>query len=150
MATRATQNFVYSRAFMDKMLTTFTTVPGAKLIVTPTVHLVMGNLGTITPDTTLATLAALEANFTGYAAAVGALTVPVRMSSNGDAALMEVNFTQTGSAQGATVTGYYVTDGTILVGAEAFPANQSVPFAFTNDFLGLTVILPGQCFQASS
>lgn len=147
---KSTQNFVYSRAFMDAILKTFTTIPAQKLITTPTVHLLMGALPQMSPDVTLAALAALEANFTGYAAATGALIDPVRMSINGDAALLNVEFQQTGPAQGATVTGYYVTDGTVLVGWEAFPANGAVPFAYTNDYLALNVILPGQCFQASS
>ena len=146
------KNVVYSRAFMDKVLAAYKTLPAAALIPTLTVRLLMGNLPALTADTPLATLVGLEANYSGYAAQTPVATVPVTSSTNVEGYIGTALFESATASPfvSATVTGYFVTDGTIVVAMEAFPAGISYGFTAANNFLSLGVILPGNLYQATT
>lgn len=146
------KNPVFSRAFMDKVLTALKTVPGAALIPTLTVRLLAGTLPALTPDTPLATLTGLEANYSGYAALTPVPTVPVQLSVNAEGYIASTTFVATTASPfvPATVTGYFITDGTNLVAMEAFPAGQQYPMSAAGVFLDLDIALPGQLIQATT
>lgn len=146
------QNLVYSRAFMDTVLDAYKTVPGGALITAPTLRLLQGALPAITPDTALADLVALEANFSGYGADTFTLTVPVQSSTNVQCAIGSGTFVATTASPfvGNTITGYFVTDGTNLVASEAFPLSSPVPIDAVGKFLTLNVALPGNLFQPAA
>lgn len=151
-AVRETLTFVYNRPFLDAMLKAFTTIPTAKLIATPTLRLCTGAMPLITADTTLAALVALETNFSGYAPATPTLTDPTRLSQGAEGAIATATWVATSASPfvPGDITGYFLTDGTVLVGAEAFPAGQDVQIAFVGDWLTLQLVLPAQANQASS
>lgn len=147
-----TQNFVYNRTFMDNLLKAFSTIPAAKLIATPTLCLLTGSPPNITPDTLLSDLAAAKANFSGYVDGTPPLTVPVRLSSGAEAAIGSSTFVATTASPFVSnvIVGYYLTDGTNLVGGELFPSGTVLPIAFAGDFVEIDLVLPGACYQAAS
>lgn len=146
------QNLIYARSFADAWLDAFSTIPTAKLIAAPTVRLLMGALPAITPDTTLAALEALEANFSGYGADTITLTVPAQPSTKVEGAIGSATFIAATASPfvSSNVSGYFLTDGTNLVAAEAFPNGQVFPIAAAGQFLTINVVLPNNLYQATS
>lgn len=138
-----TQIFTWIQATIATMLAALSARPAAALLSTPTVHLFTGN-PVINPQTVLATLTALEATFTGYAAAaLPALAGPINLPGATYGMHGEVDFIGGGSfSTPNTITGYYVTDtgNTILYGAEML--TTPVAIAHTGDYLSIDVILP--------
>jgi hypothetical protein len=136
---------------MDTVLLALKTVPGGALIVSGKARLSKDPSFAPTPDSTIASLAALEADYTGYAA--GGIAVVLTTSLNlspgclGD--LATALFEATGSAVTNTVYGYWVDDGTSVVCGERFAGGGVVAFQVAGDFLDLTVLLPMQLIQAT-
>lgn len=149
---RQTATLVYARPFMDTILAGYKTVPGGPLITTLTVRLLMGTLPAITPDTLLADLVALEANFSGYVLKTPTMSAPVRLSTGDEGVIVNATFIATAASPfvTSTISGYFLTDGTLLVGAEAFVSGQQALIGFPGDFLSLDVALPGQLYQAAA
>jgi hypothetical protein len=85
---------------------------------------------TLGPSTTLATLLAAEATFTGYAAAtLNSWSTPATDGSGAAASTdSQGQFTPTGSGGSGNVYGYFLTDsgGTKLFGCESFGSAMSV------------------------
>lgn len=146
------KSLIYARTFMDSWLAAFKTVPAAALIIAPTVRLLQGLLPAITPDTTLADLESSEANFSGYGADTFTLTVPVQSSTNVEAAIGSATFLATAASPfvGNSISGYFITDGTNLVAAEAFPGGTNIQIAAAGQFLALDLVLPGNLSQAAA
>lgn len=149
---RQTGTLTYSRAFINTVLAAYKTVPGGALITTLTVRLLKGTLPAITPDTLLADLVALEADFSGYAAGTPTMSAPVRLSNGSQAVIGSTTFIVVTATPLVTntVTGYFLTDGTNLVGAEAFSVPNAAPMANVGDFLAMDVALPGTLYQAAA
>jgi hypothetical protein len=107
-----------------------------------------------TPQSTLASLSAQEANFSGYPAGGVAvsLTTGLNLSPNAQGASQAALF----EAAAATpfvadnITGWWIDDGTIFWVGERFAAGLIAGFAAVGDFLELIAIIPELLTQATS
>jgi hypothetical protein len=123
------------------MLAALSTVPGAKLLTTPTVHLYTAGPVPVVPTTLPA--AFTEATFIGYAAtALPTLIGPINLpSGEGQGMTADVTFLCTTSGTGQNILGYWIDNtSTDMYYGESFPT--PIPIALAGDFLTLNIVLP--------
>jgi len=150
----ASQSVVFGQTFANTVVAAWKTVALAPLIATPKVRLVNSPSFTINPQTTIAELAAVECNYSGYAAGGIALVVgsPVNLSNAAQGAVTGLQFVSTTATPyvGATAFGYWIDDGTNLIAGEMFAGGFSADFGSAGSFLELILQLPIQLNQATS
>ncbi len=136
----------YGLAFMDTVMQAFTTLPAAKLINTAKLRLSHDPAFSPTPGSTIAALAAQEANFTGYPAggAAFATGTPIHLAPSIDGAGTAVFFQATTGAPftADTVYGYWVDDGTNVIAYERFAGGVAMPFTSPGVGMEMVVFLP--------
>lgn len=134
-----TKKMTMSKTLTEGLLGALTAIPGAALMVTPTVILYTAG-GPPTPDTTVASLTV--ADFPGYGAATITFSGPVVVGGTDFGRLAGANFICTGTPiPGGSLLGYAVTDGaSAIYGSEAFPAPMVI--GQDGDFLSLDIIMP--------
>jgi hypothetical protein len=142
-----TQTLVYMTAFLQAVITAFTTRPAAALLATPTVHL-YNNLYAPVPGSVVGSFT--ETAFSGYAAATPTISAPVNTSPNCLAAVAPCTFIAVTASPFVpdTIYGYYIESAGVLVAAESF--SSPVPITAPGDFIDLQVVLPMQAYMAAS
>jgi hypothetical protein len=139
---------------MNAVIAAFKTVPGAALIVAGKVRLSQDPSFAPTPDSTIAGLAANEADYSGYAAGgiAAVLSAPVNLSNNAQGTIISATFTAVSATPFVPnqVYGWWLDDGTNFIAGERFVNNGQAPFGAVGDFLALIVLLPGQLLQPTS
>lgn len=140
------RNVVFGIAFVDTVLAALKTVASAALIATAKVRLSTDTAFNPTPNVTISALAAHEAAYTGYTAGgvAAVLSAPVNPSTVVLGVLIPALFiaTSSGSFVPATVTGWWLDDGTNFICGEAFGGGNTANFGQPGDFLDLTVVVP--------
>lgn len=140
------QAVVLSQVFANELLLAISTRPGAALVAAGKIRLSIDPAFNPTPQTTLASLAANEANFSGYpaggVAAVFSAGLNVSPSIQGSQALATFIATVAGPFVPNVVTGYWIDDGTNPVIMEKFANGATASFANPGDFLDLNTITP--------
>jgi hypothetical protein len=151
VAVYTSNRVVFGQAFANTLLAALNAIPGAKLINAAKLRLSQLNGFNPTPQSTIASLAANEATFTGYTPGGYAFAAtPVQnLSPNAQGTVTAVVASATGSTTGNTIYGYWIDDGTNFIMGEAFPVGQSVQFANAGDFLEVIVEIPVQLRQAT-
>lgn len=139
-----TETFVYTKAFMDVILTAYKTDPAAPLAPTLKIRLGQDEAFVPTVNTTLAAANAQVATFTDYAEAALTLTGPVNLGDVIQGMLASATWLMTTDpvAVQNTIWNYYLYSGTLLVGAEKFAGGLSIPMATVGDFMQIDVQLP--------
>jgi hypothetical protein len=142
---------VYGTGFLNTVIGAFNTVPAAKLVNAAKLRLSLSNAFNPAPGSTIASLAANEATFTGYTAGgyAFAASAALNLSGNAQGSVTPILITASGSTTQNVIYGYWIDDGTNLILGEAFPVGQTVTFAAAGDFLQLLVYLPLQNRQAT-
>jgi hypothetical protein len=146
---------VFGRAFADTVIAAFKARPAGPLVsATAKFRLSKDAAYNPTPDSTIAGLAANEADYSGYTAGgeTVVLSAAVNLSSIGVGALATQLFEATvaGPFVPANVYGWWIDDGTNVIAAEAFPVGTVATFASPGDFLDLTAVLPVRFYQSTS
>lgn len=144
MHTRQTKNWRYSAEFAAEVVAAYTVNPAAALLVAPKVRLFQGAAFHPTPLTPLGDFTAAIATFTDYVEKTPALVSPVSIAGAGRAsgAVLDWLMTTDPAVTGNTVRGYYVVDGTMLVGFEEWTGVDEVGMADVGDRLILELLLP--------
>jgi hypothetical protein len=150
MAAYSSQQITYGRYFLNLLAAAFAARPAGALIASGKLRLTIATAFLPDPGATIATLAANEANFSGYPAGgvAVALSGPVNLSGNCIGEVQEETFIGTTATPFVPniITGYWVDDGTGVVGMEAIPS-PGIPINNVGDFLALLVQLPLQATQ---
>ena len=148
------QKVTFGTTFLNALVTALKTAPTNPLINTAKVRLSNNPAFNPNPAETIATLAATECAYTGYAAGGIALVVgsPVNLSPICQGAVTTLQFLATTATPFVPDTsyGYWVDDGTNVILAEAFPVGFPFGFSAPGDFLELVLQIPAQAFQATS
>lgn len=148
------QRVVWGRAFMNSVVAALKTAAEDPLIMTGKIRLNTNPAYNPTPDSTRAALAADEAAYSGYTAGGIALTVgdPVRLAENIVGAMSSVLYraTDVDPFVSATVYGWWIDNGTIVVCGEAFPSGTVAAFGNPFSFLQLDISLPFGLMQAAA
>lgn len=130
------------RSLVSAMLAAISARPAAALISSPYVHLLKGNI-VVTPDITLGSLQALEANYTGYAPQVlAALAGPANLRFDTEGMLQNNDFiVGANPVTPNNITGYWVDQAGIdWVVAEMFP--NVIPMSNPGDLIDLQISIP--------
>lgn len=154
VASYASQSITYGQAFLNTIVAAWKTTASAALIATAKVRLIHEASFTISPQTTIAQLAAQECDYSGYTAGGVALVVgaPVNLSLNAQGAVTGIQFLATAATPfvADTAYGYWVDDGTNMIAGEMFAGGVGITFASAGAFLELILELPLQVNQATS
>ena len=154
MNTYTAQQVTYGQAFVNTILAALKTVPGAALIVAGKLRLSNNPTLVLTPQTTIAALAANECAYSGYTAGGIAvvLSAPLNLSNNAQGVLTTGLFLAVTATPYVpdTATGWWIDDGTNFIVGERFAGNQVATFAAPGAFLDLIAELPIQLGQATS
>jgi hypothetical protein len=146
------QSVVYGRTFMNGLLKTMKTVPGAALLATGKLRLSKDPSFAPTPATTLAELEANECDFSGYPA--GGIAVSLTTDLNETPQIQGILTRGVFAATTATpfvpgsALGYWIDDGTDMAIGERFADEGTASFANVGDFLVLNAVLPGRMLQS--
>jgi hypothetical protein len=147
------QSVGYGSAFADTVQAALKTRAAAALVATPKIRLSSNSNFNPTPQSSIATLSASEAAFSGYPAggASGTVSDPVNLSTMAVGVLMSATFVATTAAPfvEGTCYGYWVDDGTNVIAYERFAGGIQVTFGVPGDFLQLDIELPMQLLQAT-
>ena len=142
---------VYGRAFVPKWMSALIAPVTAGILATAKLRLSKDPQFNPTPDSTIAQLAAMEADFSGYAPGGKALTLNAYVNSSGGAdsyyAQVIFNAAVATPQVSNTITGYWIDDATEFCVGERFAAGQSAAIDILGDYLGLTVLDPMQFNQ---
>lgn len=107
-----------------------------------------------TPTSTVASLAATEADFSGYTAGGTPITTwaVANQSAVAQGAMASVLFLATSATPfvDGIVYGYWIDNGSIVLVAERFANSQFFTFGSPGDYLELLTVLPFQLNQAST
>jgi len=137
--------FLY-REFAVKMLGRIATGNAAAIVVSGKIRLSKDPAFAPAQGQTRAGLAAMEADYTGYAAggiaAVFSATLNQRLGVVAVVAPALFLATAADPQVAATVTGWWIDDGTDLVCAERFAAGVTRPFVVPGDYLALDCPIP--------
>lgn len=148
------QNVVYGRTFSDTILAALSARPAAALIAAGKLRLSKDPAFAPNPASTVAALAANEADFSGYVAGGSALALSaaVNLSPSIQGVTDVALFTAAVAVPFVSnaVTGWWVDDGANFVAGEAFPNGQTANFATPGDFLQLVAELPVNLLQATA
>jgi hypothetical protein len=131
---------VLMEGVVDGILGALTVVPGAALILTPTVRLY--DLPRLPNPVTDTPADYHEATFHGYAAAALTLGAPVNAGSSGRLVQADVNFILTAPAGGgATIYGAYLTNGAGDTLYAVMPFAEPAILAVAGDQLSLDAVI---------
>lgn len=135
----------FARTFLNAILAAFTARPAGPLGAAFNVHLLTGTPFALSPDTTLATLQANEATYSGYALLpITSWTLVRNGYSQGIIGTALFVATAATPFVPGTVTGYWIDDGTNWLVAEFFASGVVGSFAAPGDYLALDAVLPLQ------
>jgi hypothetical protein len=139
-----TGTLILSVYLRNLMLAALAARPAAALWATPTVHLSQDPAFNPTQDSVLATLAANEATFTGYAAATPVLAGPYNSTVNTQVEISTVVFaaTPSGSFIPNQIYGYWLSDGTNYIAGEAFGSAGPVAIQAAGDYVEIDLLVP--------
>lgn len=145
------KNVIFGRSFVNTILAAMATDPGVELIDTALVRLSTNPSFAPTPDSTVAGLEALEADYSGYASGGIALVVgaPLNLAPTTQGVMTPVTFLAAPADPFIvnSVYGWWIDDGTNVIVAEAFPVGTIASFSSPGDFLQLDVVLPLRLYQ---
>lgn len=141
------KNVIVSKTFGDAIVAAFSARPAAALLgATPKLRLGTDPGMVIDKTTTLADLAAQEANYSGYTAGgvTPTVTGPVNEGEDQVAAVVNNVFVATTASPfvGNTVCNWWIDDGTNLVVGETLDEADRVEIAEAGDFYDLLAVLP--------
>jgi hypothetical protein len=138
-------NVWIGRAFLATVIGAYSAVPGARLIsATAKIRLSTDPSFAASPDATVAGLAANEAVFNGYppGGVTATFSVVVNQNTQLQSVLAPAIFIAANPLSvAATITGYWIDDGTNVILMESLQAAPPV-FGQPGDFLDLLVSLP--------
>jgi hypothetical protein len=154
MAQHTVLNVVYGRAFANRWLLALTTRPAAALLATGKLRLSQDPAFAPTADSTVAALAANEADFTGYTSGGVTYATSGQLNVNpliqGDV-MDEVFVSVAGSPFVPNqLYGWWIDDGTDVVAAGTFGESAPIPISVPGDYLALQSILPVNLLQPSA
>lgn len=153
MRSYQSQNVVVGRNFAATILAALGTRPAAALLATPKVRLSMDPSFNPTPDSTVAGLAANEANFSGYTAGGYAPTMSGPVNLAGDISGVTANVLPIATTAtpfvSATCYGYWIDDGVNVIVAEKFAGGVTANFGSVGDYLDLQVSIPVELAQST-
>lgn len=144
---------VWSKAFVDKVLSAIKTNPAAALVVAGKVRLSKDPAYNPAPGDAIADLTPQEADFTGYPAGGVALALsgPVNLGGAGDAMIADALFTGGGPfLVDNGIRGYWIDDGAIVVCGERFADGLVIGIAAAGDFIELDLRLPLGFFESAA
>lgn len=140
------QRLNIGRTWAKSNVAAFKTDPGAALIVTPKVRLSGDPVFNPTSDSTLASLVAGEAIFSGYTAGGYAPTFSDALNIAADVVGEIANVIPTLATATplvtATVYGYWMDNGADVIVSEKFANGITFTFALVGDFLDLQIVIP--------
>lgn len=140
------RSVVYGRDFMNTVLDVLKNISATALITLGKLRLSKLSTYQPTADSTIAGLAADEADFSGYPAGGLAFVVgvPVILAPNLLAVQTPTTFTAATAVPFVpnTVYGWWLDDGANVVAAEAFPSPVVAEFDAVGKYLQLDVVLP--------
>lgn len=146
------QNVVYGQAWAATLTAALKTAPANPLVNTAKIRLSSQNGYNPQVNSTIASLAANEASYSGYPAGgiAAVLTAGLNLSGNCEGAIAQAVFEATAATPfvPGVVYGYWVDDGTNVILGEAFAGGGSAGFNIPGAFLTLAVLFPTQLLQA--
>lgn len=150
MNVRESINPVYSRAFLERVAAAYKTDPAAALVVTPQLHLIKDESFEPDPSRSAADYAAVEADFTDYAASAITLSAPVNLGPDvvGPTANNSFLITTDPVVTENTIYGYWIEDATEVICGEMFAEGQEVTMGSPGDQLVVISALPIQAWQS--
>ena len=149
-----TKSVVFGQVFANQVLAGMAVLPSTALLATSKLRLSNDPNFNPTPLSTVASLAANEAVFTGYTAGgvavalVQALNLSTQIQGAGQ---VKVFVAVAGTPfVPDTLTGWWIDDGTVLQVASAFGASGPYAIGSPGDFLELLALLPVNLLQLAS
>lgn len=148
---RQSQNVILNNEFLEECLASYNTNPSHALISAAAVGLWKSEDFNPTQATTLAELAAVECDFSGYARKGVTFSGQVNLSLDTPGIIGSVTFNcdEDSPQVYGTAYGFFITSTLGLVLCEKFPSQNAVPFARVGDFLNLDVAVPATANQAT-
>lgn len=144
MHARQTKRPLYSQEWIERVLAAELVAPVSELVDTPEVHLIKQAGFVPTKDTDAAGFAAVEANFTDYAAKALTLTGPRDVGPDGRANGGVVNWLEVTDpiVVGNRIYGYWIEDAVGVVMSEMFSDEDQIDMNVVGASLILEVLLP--------